>query len=69
VSAVLLLETITAVPLAGAACEMLTVHVALPPAGTVFGVQLKPVTVAVGGVTVRAVVTAVPFNAALTDTA
>jgi hypothetical protein len=68
VSAVLLSESVTPVPPVGAACEMVTVQLVLPPDATEVGVQLKPVTVVAGGVTVTEAVFEVPFNDAVTVT-
>ena len=65
----LLFDTATAVPPVGAACEIVTVQLVLPPDATDVGVQLKPVTVAGGGVTVTDAVAVLPFSVAVTITA
>ena len=67
VSAVLLSERETVVPPEGAACEIVTVQLVVPPELTVAGVHCKPVTVACGA-TVTAAVAAPPFNDAVTVT-
>jgi hypothetical protein len=71
VSAALLLETATAVPPVGAACEMVTVQLLLPPDTTEVGVQVKPVTVGrVGRLTVMVPPVAVaPVEIPLAETA
>jgi len=68
VSAVLLSDTVTAVPPVGAADEIVTVQLVLPPDTTEVGAHVSPVTVGAGGVTVTDAVFEVPFNAAVTVT-
>jgi hypothetical protein len=69
VSAVLFDDSDTAVPPVGAACEIVTVHVELPPDATEVGVQVNPVIVVGGGVTVTDAVPVLPFSVAVTVTA
>ena len=68
VSAVLLDDSATAVPLVGAACEIVTVQLVLTPEATEVGVQVIPVTV-VAGVTITDAVAVLPFSVAVTITA
>ena len=65
VSAVLLSEVATAVPPVGAAAEIVTVHVELPPEATEVGVQVRPVTVVAGAVTVTDAPAELPFSDAV----
>ena len=69
VSAVLLSDTVTAVPPVGAAAEIVTVQLVLPPDATDVGVHVTPVTVVAGGVTVTDAVPELPFNEAVIVTA
>ena len=69
VSAVLLSDTVTAVPPVGAAAEIVTVQLVLPPDTTEVGVHVSPVTVVAGGVTVTDAVPELPFNDAVIVTA
>jgi len=68
VNAVLLSETETTLPPEGAACEIVTAHVALPPELTVEGVHCRLVTVTCGA-TVTEAVAELPFSEAVTVTA
>jgi hypothetical protein len=69
VNAVLFSKIVTAAPPIGAAPEIVTVHVELVPDTTEVGVQLKPVTVAAGGVTITDPFAELPFSEAITATA
>jgi hypothetical protein len=71
VSAALLSEIVTAVPPAGAACDMVTVHVELAPEAILAGVHASDdtVTAGAGAVTVTEAVLEVPFRVAVTVTA
>ena len=68
-SAVLLSDNATANPPVGAALEIITVQLEVPPEATETGVQVSPVTVAGGGVTVTDAVFEVPFSDAVMVTA
>ena len=70
VSAVLLSDSVTALPPVGAAAERVTVHVELPPEAIVPGVHPNDVTIVVAdGVTVTKVVFELPFSDAAKVTA
>ena len=69
VRAALLEDSATAMPPVGAACEIVTVQLVLPAEATEVGVQVIPVTVAGGGVTVTDAVFELPFSDAVTITA
>ena len=68
VNAVLLSDSVTAVPPVGAACEIVTVQVELLPEVTEAGVHPNAVTVGatVTGVTVTVAVAELPFSVAVT---
>ena len=69
VSAVLLSETVTLMPPAGAAADKPTVQVELPPDTTLVGEHARLVTFTAEGVTVTEAVADPPFSAAVTVTA